>query len=134
MDVMTPAQRSRCMSKIRGSNTAPERALRKALWAAGLRYRLRAKVKGRPDVVFAGKKIAVFVDGCFWHACPDHATKPKSNAGFWRVKIGGNVQRDHVVTQALTREGWVVLRFWEHEVTSSLDAVVREITSAVASR
>jgi DNA mismatch endonuclease (patch repair protein) len=122
------------MSKIRGRNTVPERILRKALWSAGLRYRLRGNLKGKPDVIFVGRKVAVFVDGCFWHACPIHATKPKTNAEFWRKKILRNVERDCEVTHSLTSDGWVVLRFWEHEVERTLDDVVRTIASVVRTR
>lgn len=119
------------MSKIRGSNTVPERTLRSALWSAGLRYRLRGNLKGKPDVVFIGRKVAVFVDGCFWHSCPVHATKPKTNAEFWRQKILRNVERDQQVTRSLTSDGWIVLRFWEHEVERALEDVVRKVAAAV---
>ena len=134
MDVMTPAQRSRCMSKIRGTNTAPERALRTALWCEGLRYRLTSRLPGKPDLTFASAKVVVFVDGCFWHACPVHATRPKTNAAFWRAKIARNVERDCEVGSILKSHGWLVLRFWEHEVERSLDKVVARISRAVKKR
>src|SRR5262245_58666688 len=86
-DVLTPAQRSRCMSHIKGKDTKPELLLRKALWRLGLRYRLHAKIPGRPDVVFPKAKVAVFIDGCQWHCCPIHFVRPKSNQEFWDRKF-----------------------------------------------
>lgn len=133
-DVMTPAQRSRCMSRIRGQNTKPEIALRRALWHVGARYRLRQKLPGKPDLTFISARVVVFVDGCFWHACPDHQTKPKMNAEFWRQKITGNVARDKHVTTMLRQQGWEVLRFWEHEVDESVDHVVAAVTAVLRNR
>jgi DNA mismatch endonuclease, patch repair protein len=134
MDVMTPEQRSRCMSRIRGSDTQPERALRSILWRRGLRYRLRSKLPGRPDITFHRGKIAVFVDGCFWHACPEHATKPKTNSAFWNAKISGNVERDNRVNKLLAADGWLVLRFWEHEVEQSAENIANVVAAAVEKR
>lgn len=85
-DVMTPEQRSRCMSHVRGKDTKPELLLRRALWKKGLRYRLFNKLPGRPDILFIRKRVAIFVDGCFWHGCPEHGTQPRSNADFWKKK------------------------------------------------
>lgn len=100
-------------------DTAPELALRQLLHARGLRYRVdQAPVPGsrrRADVVFPRARIAVFVDGCFWHRCPQHFTAPKSNAQWWRDKIERTVQRDRETDQILATAGWVVLRVWEHE-------------------
>ena len=83
-DVLTPSQRSYCMSRIRAQHTAPEMRLRAALFDLGLRYRLKSTLPGRPDIVFHRSRVVVFVDGCFWHCCPDHSTKPRTNAAFWR--------------------------------------------------
>jgi DNA mismatch endonuclease (patch repair protein) len=130
-DVMTPEQRSHCMSHIRGRNTKPEVVIRKRLWAKGLRYRLHSDLPGRPDIVFPGKKVAVFVDGCFWHRCPDHYQAPSNNSNFWKKKISGNVAHDVVVNHKLEEVGWRVLRFWEHEVRSDLERVVSMIVQAV---
>lgn len=127
IDVMTPTQRSVCMSRIRGKNTKPELLLRRALWGRGARYRLHYKLSGRPDIVFVGKRIVVFVDGCFWHGCPEHGSSPKTNADFWRNKIHGNMERDARITEKLRMEGWTVLRFWEHEVHGDLEGVVSKI-------
>jgi DNA mismatch endonuclease (patch repair protein) len=116
MDVLTPLQRSLCMSRIRGRNTRPEIALRAALWSLGLRYRLHYPVPGRPDVVFPRQHVAVFVDGCFWHGCPVHSVKPKSNTAFWKEKLGKNIERDRRNESKLIELGWMFVRFWEHEL------------------
>ncbi len=76
----------------------------------------------KPDFVFPARKLAVFVDGCFWHGCPLHATQPKQNAEFWRTKIARNQARDRLVTRTLRRAGWRVLRLWEHELTKRNEA------------
>lgn len=126
-DVMTPEQRSRCMSRVKSKNTKPEIRLRRALWAEGLRYRLQHKLPGKPDLVFVSGRLAVFVDGCFWHGCPDHATKPKTNEGFWAAKLRENIERDQRVNCQLWGMGWNVLRVWQHDVEKDLDRVVRQI-------
>lgn len=114
-----------------GKNTKPELVLRKALWAVGLRYRLRSNLPGRPDIIFPGKKVAIFVDGCFWHQCPEHFQAPEHNAEFWANKIARNVERDRQVDRQLTAMGWHVQRIWEHEVRDSLDACVSLIRSLI---
>lgn len=100
-------------------DTAPEVALRSALHRMGLRFRvdqpLIPKVRRRADIVFRKAKVAVFVDGCFWHGCPDHGTWPKANAPFWREKIEANRRRDADTDERLEEVGWQVLRFWEHD-------------------
>lgn len=132
-DDLTPEQRRRCMSRVKNRNTEPELRLRRALWAAGLRYRLRYKLQGKPDLVFVSHRLAVFVDGCFWHGCPEHATQPKANGGFWREKLAENVQRDRRVNAALEVASWRVLRFWEHEVERDVDQAVQRIIQALKS-
>lgn len=133
MDVLTSEQRRLCMSRNRGQDTGPELMLRKALWAAGHRYRVHAKLPGRPDVTFVKARVAVFVDGCFWHACPMHSSRPRSNSAFWTAKLERNIARDQEVTMRLTNEGWRVFRFWEHEVHSNLSAVIEQISKALKS-
>jgi len=133
-DVHNPAQRSYNMSRIRGANTRPELALRKALWREGLRYRLSVNLPGRPDLIFRKTKVAVFVDGCFWHACPKHLIWPRHNANFWKRKISGNVARDKKVTRELRRTGWLVFRFWEHDVKCRLQRCVNRVISTVKQR
>lgn len=130
-DVLTPAQRRHCMSQIRGRDTKPELLLRNVLWRMGLRYRLRSKVGGRPDLVFPSARVAVFVDGCQWHCCPDHWVRPKSNTEFWDRKFKKNRIRDTRVNKVLRGQGWRVLRFWEHEVEKNSEAVARRILAVV---
>ncbi|TFG82701.1 MAG: very short patch repair endonuclease [Erysipelotrichales bacterium] len=111
------------MSKVKGKDTAPELKLRKALWAAGLRYR-KNYGPHRIDIAFPGRKIAVFVDGCFWHGCPMHGTIPETNKEYWIPKLERNKQRDQERTAALKAEGWIVIRVWEHEVRSPQDIIM----------
>lgn len=133
-DVLTTQQRSFCMSRIRGRDTKAELALRKAAFALGLRYRLRSKLPGHPDLVFPGAKVAVFVDGCFWHQCPRHATYPRNNAAFWAAKISRNVERDRQVDELLKAAGWMVFRVWEHEVDNEPAAVAEHLSKLVVQR
>lgn len=124
--------RSQQMARIKGRDTRPERRLRSALWARGLRYRLGAKVPiGRPDIVFPTQQVAVFVDGCFWHGCPLHYVRPRTRHDFWAGKLQSNVTRDRRHTLTLEAAGWRVLRFWEHDVTDSLDVTVAAIARVV---
>lgn len=120
------------MSRIRGKDTRPELILRKALWKKGARYRMKNRLPGRPDLIFPGRKLAVFVDGCFWHKCPDHYQSPKKNAKFWREKIEGNVERDNCNTKKLIQNGWRVIRVWEHDIRQNLPDVVQTIMKALA--
>ena len=126
-DVMTKKQRSKCMSEIKGRDTKPEIVLRKRLWSRNLRYRLNAKILGRPDIVNRQRRLAVFVDGCFWHKCPDHFSAPKSNKQFWHDKIEANVLRDRKVNAALISEGWHVIRIWEHSIKDDACQVVDQL-------
>lgn len=123
------------MSRQTGRNTGPEMAVRKLLYAAGLRYRLHVKVPGMPrrtiDIAFPGSKVAVFLDGCFWHGCPEHATHPKANAEWWRTKLQKNMVRDRETTDHLRADGWTVLRFWEHESPEAIARTVSRIRDAV---
>lgn len=130
-DTLTREQRSYNMSCIRGHDTKPERMLRKALWAAGLRYRIKNSLPGKPDIVFPSVRLAVFVDGCFWHGCPEHMTWPKNNADFWRRKIERNIERDREVEVALEELGWRWLRFWEHEVQTNSEQIVSRLNNTL---
>jgi len=132
-DVLTPEQRKLCMSRIRGRDTKPEILLRHTLWRMGLRYRIQSRVEGHPDLVFHSARIAVFVDGCQWHCCPDHWVRPKSNTDFWDRKFEKNRTRDVTVNSLLKEQGWKILRFWEHEVEQDCTAVARRIRRAVNS-
>lgn len=110
---------SRRIANVRQKGTDAEIALRRALYRRGVRYRVDYEVLKKPrrvaDVAFPGLKIAIFVDGCFWHGCPEHSTWPKQNAEFWRQKIEANRLRDADTNLRLSVMGWRVLRFWEHE-------------------
>lgn len=127
--------RSEQMARIRSQNTEPERLLRSVLWQRGRRYRLAYRTPvGRPDLVFLGQKVAVFIDGCFWHGCPEHYVRPRSRTEFWSAKLQENVLRDHRQTRELEQIGWQVIRAWEHELFTSLNDVVRRIESALQER
>ena len=130
-DVLTKSQRKKCMRAIRGKDTKPELLLRKVLWHRGFRYRLKNKLPGKPDIIFPSERIAVFVDGCFWHGCPEHFQQPETNTAFWREKIEKNKERDKKVDTTLESDGWRVLRFWEHEVTKNLGNCVNRIISVL---
>ena len=112
-------QTRRRMRAVRGRDTAPEVALRKALHRRGLRYRVDVPVitgsRRRADIVFSRARLAVFVDGCFWHGCPQHATIPKTNREWWENKLAANVARDRDSDSLLTEAGWQVIRVWAHE-------------------
>jgi DNA mismatch endonuclease (patch repair protein) len=118
VEASTPEVRRR-MQRVRQKNTSAESALRRELHARGIRYRIHVAVLTKPrrvaDVAFSGLRVAVFVDGCFWHGCPLHATWPKENAKFWRAKILANQERDRDTDQRLHAEGWKVVRVWAHE-------------------
>lgn len=118
------------MSKIHSKNTKLEVNFRKNVWNKGLQYRLHYNISGKPDFVFVSKKIAVFIDGCFWHKCPKHFRQPKSRLGYWVVKINKNSERDKETTLKLKKEGWKVLRFWEHEINDNLDVCIKKILNA----
>ncbi|UVK55374.1 very short patch repair endonuclease [Mesorhizobium sp. AR02] len=118
MDILTRGQRSSVMSRIKGRDTGPEMLVRRAAHALGLRFRLHAaKLPGRPDLVFASRKIALFVHGCFWHRHENCrlAYSPKSNKEFWARKFSRNVERDGEVTAALRSAGWRTAVIWECE-------------------
>lgn len=124
-DVFTKEKRSEIMSKVRGKDTKPEIRLRKELWHRGYRYR---KQYGpcRIDIAFPGRKVAIFVDGCFWHMCPMHCKIPESNRDYWEPKLKRNVDRDKERTAMLETQGWTVLRIWEHEL-KNIDEVAERI-------
>ena len=131
---MTPSSAgvSERMSRVRRRDTAPELELRSELHRRGLRYRVdRRPLKGIPsraDLVFGPAKVAVYVDGCFWHSCPEHGTMPRSNEAFWQDKLGRNRERDAAVNEALAAQGWTVVRIWEHE---EIDTAADRVEAAV---
>jgi DNA mismatch endonuclease, patch repair protein len=121
-------QRSRNMAAVHRRDTRPEIALRRLLHAAGLRFRKDFRLdlplgRVRPDIVFTRRKVAVFIDGCFWHVCPEHSSQPATNQAFWSLKLARNVERDRIADEVLEASGWTVVRVWEHEPVT--DAAVR---------
>ncbi len=131
------AGRSANMRANRRTDTKPELALRHALHRLGYRYRkdyrldLDSGRRVRPDIVFTARKVAVFLDGCFWHACPEHGSKPKANEWYWNPKLLKNVERDRMNDAALILAGWTVLRLWEHV---PLDEAVATVVTTLAGR
>lgn len=122
------------MRANKARDTKPELAVRRGLHAAGFRYRVDVRpsleLRTRADIVFTRLRIAVFIDGCFWHGCPLHASLPKKNADYWVPKLRRNVERDRETTLRLNSLGWTVLRYWEHqsvsEIVASIEKAYRE--------
>lgn len=122
------------MTRQRQRDTAPEMAIRQILHGWGLRYRVDTALPGmrrRADLLFRGARVAVFVDGCFWHGCPEHGTQPRNNAGWWAEKLARNVQRDRDTAQRLAEARWQVARVWEH---GPAEQAARRIANLVADR
>ncbi|HUY48539.1 MAG TPA: very short patch repair endonuclease [Streptosporangiaceae bacterium] len=108
------------MQRMPRSSTGPEVLIRKELHRRGLRFRINNRgLPGRPDITFTAARIAVFVDGCFWHSCPDHGILPKNNRDWWREKLERNVERDREKDTLLEQMGWTVVHVWEHEPPSA---------------
>lgn len=140
-DLVPPTENvRRQMSRQRTTGTAVELSVRRLLHAHGYRYRvnlgqLLPNQRFRGDIVWTREKLVVFLDGCFWHGCPDHGTTPKSNTEWWRTKIDENSRRDARATSLLRDAGWRVLRFWEHESTEDIvGRIEAELTSIRADR
>lgn len=116
------------MQRMPRSSTGPETLIRKELHRRGLRFRINLReLPGRPDIVFTSVHIAVFVDGCFWHSCPDHGILPKNNREWWRNKLARNVERDREKDVQLAQMGWVVVHVWEHEQPSAAADAIEEV-------
>lgn len=132
-DVFTKAKRSEVMSRIRGrGNKDTELVLAKLLRIHGIAgWRRHQPLFGRPDFIFRRERIAIFVDGCFWHGCPKHSTMPINNREFWEKKLAANMLRDRLVTKALRKQGWIVMRIWEHDLSKEPTACVRRIKSTI---
>ncbi|MDD5163180.1 MAG: very short patch repair endonuclease [Candidatus ainarchaeum sp.] len=128
MDNLPIETRSRIMSAIRSKNTKPELILRKLLFAAGLRYRIHYG-KHKIDIAFPSKKIAIFVDGCFWHNCPKHFQMPASNLRYWRKKMACNLEREKNKENELRKTGWKVVRVWEHSLKDNPAKAFNKIAS-----
>jgi DNA mismatch endonuclease (patch repair protein) len=127
VDRISKEKRSKIMSAIRSKNTKPEIILRTALWKSGLRYRIHYG-KEKIDVAFPSKKLAILVDGCFWHSCPIHSHIPKNNLNYWLPKLAKNRERDIAKNEKLVYAGWKVLRFWEHDMadTGKVVSMIKE--------
>lgn len=120
--------RSEIMRRVKNKDSEAELSLRSALHAEGLRFRLHRRVEGvTVDIVFPGPRVAVFVDGCFWHGCPKHATFPKTNRDYWLPKLAENKERDERQTKHLQESGWKVIRIWEHDCKPPTSRVVSRI-------
>lgn len=135
-DTLTSAQRSALMAKVKGTNTDPEMRVRKALHRRGYRYRLHAKnLPGRPDISFSGRKVAVFVHGCFWHRHPGckKTTTPKTRTRFWKRKFSENVKRDQRNLNALGKLGWRTMVVWECEA-ENLESLMPSIERFLAGK
>ena len=134
--------KSAAMRGVRTTGTAPEIELRRRLYGAGLRYRVSYPVPGKPrrsiDIAFTRLRLAVFVDGCFWHGCPVHGAAPRTNSAFWAAKIAGNRARDRDTDAHLEGAGWFILRLWEHvepeEAAGTVAAALAEIKKAVGAQ
>jgi DNA mismatch endonuclease (patch repair protein) len=132
MDTVSKEKRSKIMSSVRGKNTKLELSLRRELWRSGVhRYRINMKIKGKPDILFPKEKVAVFIDGCFWHGCPRCYTRPKSNQAYWDNKKIENIARDRRVDNYLAGQGFKVVRLWEHEIIGSMHDATEKIMTAL---
>lgn len=125
MDVLSKRQRSFCMSQVRSRNSTPEIIVRRALRDLNIKYRLNSCLPGKPDLLLPGAKVAIFVDGCFWHGCKLHLRLPKSNIDYWTKKITRNVERDKKMRSALRRRGYTVIRVWEHETRNGSRLIIK---------
>ncbi len=134
-DIFAPSKRSEIMSLIRGTgNKGTEHALLILLRGAGITgWRRHLPLPGKPDFAFPKQKLAVFVDGCFWHGCPKCYTRPKTNRPFWDKKREDNMARDRRVTRELRQRGWKVIRIWEHALKKSPHACLARIRRALSS-
>ncbi len=123
-----PITRSENMARIKSGNTKPEILLRKALWHKGYRYKLNRKIGNiRPDIVLVSKRIAIFVDGCQWHGCPEHYVPSRTRTDFWQAKLLENIERDTKQTKFLKEQDWSIIRVWEHEIWENLSKTIEKI-------
>ncbi len=127
-DIVSKKKRSEIMSKIKSKDTKIEIEFRKAIWKAGFRYRKNPKgYFGKPDLVLKKYKTVIFVDSCFWHGCKKHCRLPSTRKNYWIPKIKRNKQRDKEVSEHYKKEGWQVLRVWEHQIKKDLEAAISRI-------
>jgi len=123
-DVFTKEKRSWVMSRIRSKNTKMENLLAKEMRKAGIKFKRYPKIYGSPDFL-TNKNVTVFIDGCFWHKCPIHYREPKTKKKFWVSKIESNVMRDKKVNENLKKQGYKVIRVWEHDVKKNIDKCIK---------
>ena len=133
-DNLTPEQRHKNMTHIKSSNTKIEKDITKALWNLGYRFSKNVKdLPGKPDIAIKKYKIVIFLDSCFWHKCPEHFKKPKSNLEYWEPKIKRNVERDAEINSYYQQKNWHILRIWEHEVKKDFDNTLLKIKKFIES-
>ncbi len=131
-DNLTKEQRTKNMKAIKSSHTKMEDYICKVLWKEGFRFRKNVKnLPGKPDIAIKKFKIVIFLDSCFWHKCPEHFKKPKSNLEYWDPKIERNVKRDIEVNKFYNDNQWHILRIWEHEFKNNLDATINKIETFI---
>lgn len=131
MDTVSAKKRSQIMAQVKSRNTSPEIAFRKILYKNGIRYRLHYKIDGNPDIVIVSKKIAIFIDGCFWHKCPRCYRPPHTNLHYWEPKIERNVLRDRANNKTLKLKGWHVIRFWEHQIKKTPQKALAKVLKLI---
>lgn len=134
-DRFSKAERSRIMALIKGRNTNPELLLRKALHKLGYRYSLKYHFKElncRPDLVLVSKRVCIFIDGCFWHACPRCYRAPKSHRKYWVLKMKRNRERDKQQDSYLTKNGWKIIRIWEHELYEDFKKTLHRVLKMIS--
>lgn len=132
MDNLTKEQRSKNMRAIKFKNTKMETIVCKALWSKGIRFRKNVMdLPGKPDIAIKKYKIVIFLDSCFWHKCPRHYTKPKTNSKFWENKIEANAIRDKEVNKYYSDYNWQIIRVWEHELKQDFDSTLNKIFNII---
>ncbi|WP_339192788.1 very short patch repair endonuclease [Paenibacillus sp. FSL W8-1287] len=132
VDKLSPSDRSKNMSKIKGSHTKLEDMVTKELWARGFRFRKNVrKLEGKPDIAIKKYKIVIFIDSCFWHFCDIHGHIPKSKIDFWTTKLERNKQRDVEVTSHYLSKNWNILRVWEHELKNDFENTILKISDFI---
>ena len=130
-DRITKEQRSQVMKSIKGQSLL-EKKVTKALWHKGVRFRKNVRsLFGNPDISIKKYKIVIFIDSCFWHACPIHGNTPKSNTDFWKDKLKRNKERDLEVSAYYNDKGWSVIRIWEHELKDDFDGVIEKLIQVI---
>ena len=120
-------EKEKGVKKIKSKNTKPEITIRQLIWKKGYRYRIGHGLMGKPDMVFPSYNIAIFIDGCFWHGCPKHYRMPSSNVKYWKQKISQNKKRDRKINKQLKKEGWKIIRIWEHDIKQNPEKTVKRI-------